>query len=145
MTKSTEAGSGNRPDINVDGASIEGTAVDVDKGQVAYEDKSVDPALRLTGGVVVEFTPEEEKSVLKNIDWHMLPLMCWVYMIQFADKTTLKYASLMGIQEDTKLVGNQYSWVSSIFYAGYLAWEYVVLSFPFPFPFPSPSLIGSRA
>ncbi|CEL00991.1 Putative MFS allantoate transporter [Aspergillus calidoustus] len=124
MTKSTEAGSGNRPDIDVDAASIEGTAVDVDKGQVAYEDKSVDPALRLTGGVVVEFTPEEEKSVLKNIDWHMLPLMCWVYMIQFADKTTLKYASLMGIQEDTKLVGNQYSWVSSIFYAGYLAWEF---------------------
>ncbi|KAL4874220.1 major facilitator superfamily domain-containing protein [Aspergillus karnatakaensis] len=96
---------------------------DVSKGEL-FDDKDMDPALRLTGGVVVQFTPEEEKSVLRSIDLHMLPLMCWVYMIQFADKTTLNYASLMGIQADTNLVGNQYSWVSSIFYAGYLAWEF---------------------
>ena len=95
---------------------------DVSKGEV-FDDKDVDPALRLTGGAVIEFTPEEEKSVLRSIDFHMLPLMCWVYMIQFADKTTLNYASVMGLQTDTNLVGNQYSWVSSIFYAGYLAWE----------------------
>ncbi|KAL3467212.1 major facilitator superfamily domain-containing protein [Aspergillus heterothallicus] len=100
------------------------TNVDVDKGQVAFKDRGVDPALRLIGGVVVEFTSEEEKSVLRNTDWHMLPLICWVYMIQFADKTTLNYASLMGIQKDTNLVSNQYIWVSSIFYAGYLAWEF---------------------
>ncbi|KAL4965120.1 allantoate permease family MFS transporter [Aspergillus stella-maris] len=98
-------------------------ATDVSKGEV-FDDKDVDPALRLTGGAVVEFTPEEEKSVLRSIDFHMLPLMCWVYMIQFADKTTLNYASVMGLQTDTNLVGNQYSWVSSIFYAGYLAWEF---------------------
>ncbi|KAL3481114.1 major facilitator superfamily domain-containing protein [Aspergillus californicus] len=97
--------------------------IDVAKGEV-FDDKNADPALRLTGGVVVDFTPEEEESVLKNIDMHMLPLMCWVYMIQFADKTTLNYASLMGLQADTNLVGNQYSWVSSIFYAGYLVWEF---------------------
>ncbi|KAL4819974.1 major facilitator superfamily domain-containing protein [Aspergillus spinulosporus] len=103
---------------------MEATNVDIAKGQITFEDKTADPALRLTGGVVVEFTPEEEQSVLKNIDRHMLPLMCWVYMIQFADKTTLNYASLMGIQKDTNLVGNQYSWVSSIFYAGYLAWQF---------------------
>ncbi|OJJ05847.1 hypothetical protein ASPVEDRAFT_199320 [Aspergillus versicolor CBS 583.65] len=95
--------------------------VDVAKGEIIED---ADPALRLTGGGVVEFTPEEERSVLKNIDLHMLPLMCWVYMMQFADKSTLNYASLMGLQADTGLVGNQYNWVSSIFYAGFLAWEF---------------------
>lgn len=98
-------------------------SMDVAAGEVLDKDKHVDPALKLTGGVDIEFTPEEEKQVLRRIDLHMLPLLCWVYMIQFADKTTLNYAALMGIREDTNLSGTEYSWISSIFYAGYLAWE----------------------
>lgn len=84
-----------------------------------------DPALTFAAGEVVEFTAEEEASVLSKIDWHILPLLCWVYAIQFADKTTLNYASLMGIREDTHLKANsqEYSWASSIFYAGYIFWE----------------------
>lgn len=96
---------------------------DEQPGEIITKDQDVDPALKMTGGTVVEFTPEEEKQVLTKIDLHMLSLMCWVYLIQFADKTTLNYASLMGIKTDAHLVGNQYSWISSIFYAGYLAWE----------------------
>ena len=39
-------------------------------------------------------------------------------------ETTLSYASIMGIQEDIGLVGDDYSWLASMFYFGYLAWEY---------------------
>lgn len=103
-------------------------APDIDVGQVKLmDDRDVDPALKLTGGVVIEFTQKEERQSLRKIDMNMLPLMCWVYMIQFADKTTLNYASLMGIRGDTNLKGNEFSWISSIFYAGYLAWDYDVL------------------
>lgn len=88
---------------------------------------TVDPAYDFAAGEVVEFTADEERSVLSKIDWHILPLLCWVYMVQFADKTTLNYASLMGIRTDTHLnpKSQEYSWASSIFYAGYIAWEYV--------------------
>jgi ACS family allantoate permease-like MFS transporter len=91
--------------------------------------KGADPALQLTHGERIVYTPEEEASVLSKIDWHLLPLMCWVYALQFADKISLNYASLMGIRTDTNLDANsqQYSWVSSIFYAGYILWEYVLL------------------
>ena len=84
-----------------------------------------DPAFDFAEGEVIEFTKEEEASVLSKIDWHILPLLCWVYCVQFADKTTLNYASLMGIRTDTHLNPNsqQYSWASSIFYAGYIIWE----------------------
>jgi ACS family allantoate permease-like MFS transporter len=84
--------------------------------------KSTDPALLLTHGERVVYTAEEEASVLSKIDWHLLPLMCWVYALQFADKVSLNYASLMGIRTDTHLdtASQQYSWVSSIFYAGYI-------------------------
>jgi ACS family allantoate permease-like MFS transporter len=89
------------------------------------EIKGADPAFEFARGEIVQFTKEEEASVLSKIDWHILPLLCWVYMIQFADKTTLNYASLMGIRKDTHLnsASQEYSWVSSIFYAGYIAWE----------------------
>lgn len=71
------------------------------------------------------YTAEEAKEVLRRIDWHILPMLMWVYCIQFADKTSLNYASVMGIRTDVNLDPNtqQYSWVSSIFYAGYIAWE----------------------
>jgi ACS family allantoate permease-like MFS transporter len=92
---------------------------------------AVDLAYEILEAEAVQFTPEEEAIVLSKIDWHILPLLCWVYMVQFADKTTLNYASLMGIRTDTHLNpdSQQYSWVSSIFYAGYIAWqsEYALL------------------
>lgn len=82
-----------------------------------------DPALDFSKGEIISFTAEEEAQVLRRIDRFLLPLLCWVYAIQFADKTTLNYASLMGIREDAHLTGNEYSWVSSLFYAGYIVWE----------------------
>ncbi|KAI1400681.1 major facilitator superfamily domain-containing protein [Hypoxylon fuscum] len=85
-----------------------------------------DPALALTHGERIVYTPEEGRSVLSKIDRRLLPLLCWVYALQFADKISLNYASLMGIREDTHLDPNsqQYSWASSIFYAGFILWEF---------------------
>lgn len=47
-----------------------------------------------------------------------------MYGLNYLDKTTLSYASIMGIQDDLHLVGDNYQWLSSMFYFGYLAWEY---------------------
>lgn len=49
--------------------------------------------------------------------------MCVVYGLNYLDKTTLSYASIMGLQTDIHLVGDNYQWLSSMFYFGYLAWE----------------------
>ncbi|KAI9148287.1 major facilitator superfamily domain-containing protein [Paramyrothecium foliicola] len=74
------------------------------------------------------------KQLIRKIDWHLMPLMCASYMIQFLDKQTLGQASIMGIIEDLKLTGNQFSWTGSIFYIGYLAALYPasVLMVKFP-------------
>ncbi|KAG9228163.1 MFS allantoate transporter-like protein [Amylocarpus encephaloides] len=50
--------------------------------------------------------------------------MIFSYFLQFLDKSTLNYASVMGIQKDTKLVGQQYPWLGSAFYFGYLIANY---------------------
>lgn len=116
------------------GADVIRTVTDIDQG--AIEDKpqntDADPALHFIAGEDVVYTPEEEQSVLRKIDWALMPMLCWIYALQFADKTSLNYSSLMGIREDTHLdpSSQQYSWVSSIFYAGYIAWECVVSLIP---------------
>ncbi|EGV64795.1 hypothetical protein PSN45_005147 [Yamadazyma tenuis] len=87
--------------------------------------KGLDKAFEFLDGKTISYTAEEEKAVLKRIDWHVMPLLFLLYLIQFADKTSLSYASLMGIRIDTHTdVGQRYSWVSSIFYAGYIFFEF---------------------
>lgn len=90
-------------------------------------DADADFALQYFPDEAIEYSPEEEKIVLRKIDWVLMTTLCWIYALQFADKTSLSYAALMGIRQDTHLdpVTQQYSWASSIFYAGYIAWESV--------------------
>jgi MFS family permease len=64
------------------------------------------------------------KRVLRKIDWRLIPLMFITYNLNFMDKTILSSASVFGLREDNHLHGQQYSWVSSVFYFGYLFWEY---------------------
>jgi hypothetical protein len=35
----------------------------------------------------VEFTPEEEKTLLRRIDWHVLPGLSVLYFLCFLDRT----------------------------------------------------------
>ncbi|KAL5337613.1 major facilitator superfamily domain-containing protein [Aspergillus crustosus] len=62
--------------------------------------------------------------VLRKIDRRLMPLLFITYMLSFMDKTILSSASVFGLIEDTHLVGQQYSWVSSFFYIGFLLWQW---------------------
>ncbi|EIM90956.1 MFS general substrate transporter [Stereum hirsutum FP-91666 SS1] len=64
------------------------------------------------------------RRVVRKIDKVMMPLMFITYCLNFADKTVLSSASVFGLSTDTGLVGQQYSWISSVFYFGYLMWTY---------------------
>lgn len=68
---------------------------------------------------------KEIRRVLWKIDLILLPMLAICYMFQFLDKMSLNYASLLGMLEDTKLVGAEYSWTASVFYFGYFAASYL--------------------
>lgn len=70
------------------------------------------------------FTEEASNAVRKKIDLHLLPLMCLVYGLNYVDKVAIGYAVLFNFRTDLHLVGDQYSWASSMFYFGYLAAQY---------------------
>ncbi|KAF2753497.1 major facilitator superfamily transporter [Pseudovirgaria hyperparasitica] len=66
----------------------------------------------------------ERSRLQRKIDMRLMPLLCLTYAIQSIDKTTLSYAAVFGIREDTHLQGTEYSWAGALFYLGYLFWEY---------------------
>ncbi|EJF61405.1 MFS general substrate transporter [Dichomitus squalens LYAD-421 SS1] len=106
------------------GDSDEKNVVDVGVTHVAVADKEVDTAAQLAAALDEELSPEEANRIRKKIDWHVLPLMCTLYWVQFMDKTTLGSSAILGIRTATHLTTNQYNWLGTIFYLSYLVFEY---------------------
>ncbi|EGY21681.1 hypothetical protein VD0002_g8984 [Verticillium dahliae] len=71
-----------------------------------------------------EISDEEKRHVRNRIDLFLLPLMMVTAFVQYLDKSTINYAANYGLREDLGMKGTQYSWASSIFYFGFLAWQY---------------------
>lgn len=55
----------------------------------------------------VEVDPETSKRLLRKIDRHVLTFMVITYFLQAIDKGTLAFTSIMGLKQDTGLVGQQ--------------------------------------
>jgi len=66
--------------------------------------------------------PAEERRLVRKIDFRILPYLAVCYCFFYIDKTTLSYAAIFGIEDDLKLHGTQYNWLSSLFYFGFLVW-----------------------
>lgn len=80
-------------------------------------------------GHSVTVTPEENKRLLRMIDWHILPIVLVIYCLQSLDKTALSYASVFGLVQDLHLVGHQYSWAGAIVYVAQLIWQPIIAYF----------------
>ncbi len=46
------------------------------------------------------------------------------YGIQQTDKVAIGTQATFGLREDTGLAGQQYSWLTTVFYLTYLFWEF---------------------
>lgn len=76
------------------------------------------------GGANDEVDQAESKVVARKFDYHMMWVLCVLYGINYVDKAALGWAVLLNFRSDLHLVGDDYSWVSSIFYFGYLGAQY---------------------
>lgn len=72
----------------------------------------------------VPLSDEEARKLRNKIDWHIMPLMCIMYLITFMDKTTLGQAAVLGILKDAHLSANQFDWLGTVFYFSYLLFQY---------------------
>ncbi|WWD22268.1 hypothetical protein CI109_106759 [Kwoniella shandongensis] len=84
--------------------------------------------------VVANATEADYKALVRKIDKRLIPILFVTYALQCIDKSCLGYASVFTLSKDLHLHGKQYSWLSSLFYFGYLICEYptTLLSQKFP-------------
>ncbi|TIA25065.1 MFS general substrate transporter [Aureobasidium pullulans] len=85
------------------------TTADLDNSYQAFKSHEGEP-----------IDPAEAKRVLRKIDVRIVPILFVVYLLQYLDKNSLNFASAYGLKDGTHLHGQQYSWLGSIFYFGYL-------------------------
>jgi len=75
-----------------------------------------------------------ERRALRKIDLRLIPLLTICYFLQYLDKGSIGFASILGIIKDDKLLGQEYSWTNSIFFFGFLAFTYptsiLIVKFP---------------
>ncbi|KKY28046.1 putative allantoate permease [Diplodia seriata] len=105
------------------------TKTEKHSGTAAQQDAKPSPddigvAVIAEVGEVLDYTEEEERAVRWKIDLHLMPLLMITYLIQFLDKSCISYSALWGMRQDVGLHGSQYSWLTTIFYLGYLVAEF---------------------
>ncbi|KAI9001174.1 MFS general substrate transporter [Trametes punicea] len=88
---------------------------------VAESTADGDEALKLVGRErVAQFSEEYNRKLRRKLDLIIPPLCAAVYFTQFLDKTSLNYASIMGLP----ITGQHYNLISLAFYLGFLVWEF---------------------
>ncbi|KAI5363056.1 Putative major facilitator superfamily, MFS transporter superfamily [Septoria linicola] len=67
---------------------------------------------------------EGMKRLVKRVDWMLMPLLCGTFLLQYIDKQSLSYAAVFDLFPTTHTTQDQYSWLISLFYFGYLVAEW---------------------
>lgn len=96
------------------------------------------PPTKLAASVLVDEMPSTDpalaRRVLARSDAVVLVGIVVITTLQFLDKNCLSYAAILGLKADTHLAGQQYSWLGSVFYFGYLVGmplaSYLVVKLP---------------
>ncbi|KAK1634406.1 major facilitator superfamily transporter [Colletotrichum phormii] len=66
-------------------------------------------------------TPAQNRRILLKTDLVVLPCAVISMTLAFLDKAS--FAAIFGLRQDANLKGQEYSWLGSVFYFGYLAME----------------------
>ncbi|EXJ68736.1 uncharacterized protein A1O5_08530 [Cladophialophora psammophila CBS 110553] len=73
---------------------------------------------------IQRFSPEEQKKILRRIDWRILPIVGAVYFISIMDRNNLGSAAIAGMTKDLELsVGMRYSILTLSFFPTYILFE----------------------
>lgn len=80
---------------------------DLDKQDHMDYDRVDKEVAQYTSDVKIDISEEESNRLRKMIDKRVLVIMICTYFLQALDKGTLSFASIMGIQTDAHLQGQQ--------------------------------------
>ncbi|KAJ5371301.1 uncharacterized protein N7496_007393 [Penicillium cataractarum] len=98
-----------------------------------HNDEAIKVLANYTGDET--WTEEEEKKLIRRIDWKLMPILCVTYGLQYYDKAMFSQAALFGIRNDLELnVGNRYAFSAAILYLGFIVGAYPAMTLAQRFP-----------
>ncbi|KAL7917199.1 major facilitator superfamily domain-containing protein [Trichoderma austrokoningii] len=65
------------------------------------------------------FTTQEQKKILRKVDWRLVPLLSFLYLVSFIDRGNLGNAKVAGLAADLHLSGTQYNIAVTLFFIPY--------------------------
>ncbi|KAF4554809.1 MFS-type transporter-like protein 48 [Elsinoe fawcettii] len=73
-----------------------------------------------------------ERSVLRKLDIHLLPLVCALFLLSFLDRSNVGNARTAGMEKDLHFDANgkgphTYDWLLTIFYISYICFEFLIM------------------
>ncbi|OMP83205.1 putative transporter [Diplodia seriata] len=70
-----------------------------------------------------DFSPGEEKKLVRKIDMFLLPTIWLMYLLSYMDRTNIGNAKIAGMMDDLRLTSNQYSVSLIVFFVSYVVFE----------------------
>ncbi|KAF2169761.1 hypothetical protein M409DRAFT_64778 [Zasmidium cellare ATCC 36951] len=70
-----------------------------------------------------EIDPEKEKKLLRKLDLRVVPVLWFLFMLAFLDRTNVGNAKIQGMTEDLNMKGNDYNIALFIFFVPYILFE----------------------
>ncbi|OGM41170.1 pantothenate transporter [Aspergillus bombycis] len=72
----------------------------------------------------LEWTNEEEKKLVRTIDWRVFPMLCTIFGLSLLDRTNISSAYIAGLGTDIQLSqGSRYNIALLVFFIGYGLFE----------------------
>ncbi|TNY18958.1 MFS general substrate transporter [Rhodotorula diobovata] len=73
----------------------------------------------------VDYSPEEEKALVRKVDWALLPGLTFLYLLSFLDRSNVGLAKLQGLMKDIGLADKPEAYNTSLalYFVGYVLFE----------------------
>ncbi|KAL1899916.1 hypothetical protein Sste5346_002782 [Sporothrix stenoceras] len=73
--------------------------------------------------VVLAMDKEREARILRKVDWRLVPLLSFLYLIGYVDRSNIGNAKIAGMADDLKLEGLMYNTALTLFFVPYGLFE----------------------
>ncbi|KAI8299345.1 hypothetical protein K4K59_002336 [Colletotrichum sp. SAR11_240] len=73
------------------------------------------------------WSKEEEGQALRKLDWNLIPLLGALYLVSYIDRGNVGNAYTAGMGEEWGITSEDYSWIVTILYIGYILFHWLIL------------------
>lgn len=93
---------------------------DTEKVEVVQLERITSEELQENDARINAFTPEQQKKIIRRIDYRLVLTLGFMYCVSLMDRTNLGIANVAGMGVDLKLIGARYSIITCIFFVSYV-------------------------